>query len=480
MMIQGDVFERLPTIKPGSIDCTVTSPPYWALRSYLPKGHPLKHLEIGQEKTPQEYIAKMVRVFQLVRDCLADHGTLWVNVGDTYTHDSRGGETGGKHLEWHGEKAMSHARLVSTCDVIEAGNLALIPQRLAIALQDDGWIVRSYVIWHKPAPMPSSVSGWAWRRCRVKVGPSERIKGEKKGSSTNGRPHQARAANGKDFASTGHFGAPQTKLVGHSGYDCPNGAQWEDCPGCKKCIPNGGYVLRKGSWRPTSSYEPILMLAKTADYFCDGEPVKTPASGSSGGKAFGRILDEEGTTAAGASTRRCTKEDRERYDGGANLRDVWKISAEPLADAHYAAYPTELVRKCLLAGVSAKGYCPQCGKPWVRVIDSKAVPHPSPRSKSTAEARDAGAGLLRGGNQSNGSAALAPQVETVGWRPSCSCNAGEPRPGRVLDPFAGSGRTGIASKWLGLDFVGVELNPQYVEMAEGILRDDSPLFTEAM
>src|SRR5471030_3257798 len=89
-ILQGDVFAMLPTIAPGSVDCAVTSPPYWALRSYLPKGHPLKHLEIGQEKSPAEYVKKMVRVFDLVRDCLADHGTCWVNIGDSYSGGGNG------------------------------------------------------------------------------------------------------------------------------------------------------------------------------------------------------------------------------------------------------------------------------------------------------------------------------------------------------------------------------------------------------
>jgi DNA modification methylase len=101
-VIQGNVFDVLPTIAPGSIDVCVTSPPYWNLRSYLAKGHPLKRFELGNEKTPAEYVANMVRVFSLVRECMADHATCWLNVGDSYSHDSRGGETGGKHVDWCG------------------------------------------------------------------------------------------------------------------------------------------------------------------------------------------------------------------------------------------------------------------------------------------------------------------------------------------------------------------------------------------
>jgi adenine-specific DNA methylase len=109
----------------------------------------------------------------------------------------------------------------------------------------------------------------------------------------------------------------------------------------------------------------------------------------------------------------------------------------------------------------------------VRVIESKSVPHPSPRKNVTNRQ---GAIDTKGGNQANGSASTSPEVNTIGWRPSCSCPKDEPRPALVHDPFAGSGRTGQAAQWLGLDFVGVELNPVYVEMAERILREDAPLF----
>jgi site-specific DNA-methyltransferase (cytosine-N4-specific) len=71
----------LPTLDPGSVDICVTSPPYWMLRSYLSKDHPLKDRELGQEKTLEAYLENMVRVFRLVRNALADHGTVWLNIG---------------------------------------------------------------------------------------------------------------------------------------------------------------------------------------------------------------------------------------------------------------------------------------------------------------------------------------------------------------------------------------------------------------
>ncbi len=168
-ILQGDVFEQLSLIEKGSIDCSVTSPPYWKLRAYLPKDHPLKHLELGQEDTPKEYVEKIVRMCGLVRECLADHGTMWLNVGDTYSANCSYQVPDGK---W--EDVGNSAALSTQQTGVEAGNLCLIPQRLMISLQDDGWLVRSIIIWSKPSAMPASLTGWLWKRCRVKVRPGKR------------------------------------------------------------------------------------------------------------------------------------------------------------------------------------------------------------------------------------------------------------------------------------------------------------------
>jgi DNA modification methylase len=456
-IMQGCVFEKLPTITPGSVDIVVTSPPYWLLRSYLKKYHPLKHLELGQEATPQEYVENQVKVLRLVRECLADHGTVWLNMGDSYATGGSGSRANPGTLDGRpnsvttlqGEGRKDQAR-------IESGNLCLIPQRLAIALQDDGWYVRSVVVWHKPAPMPASIKGWRWEKCRVKVKSKDL-------DTVNGQK--------SDVSS----GPPQKGLAGHSGgagVFIP-AAEWADCPGCAKCRPNKGLVLRRGSWRPTSSWEPILMLAKTDRYFCDGEAVKLPPSAATVQRdLYSRILDDPDEQFA-------ARHDHETICDGANPRDVQTWASEPLREKHYAAFPTKLVEFCLRAGTSAKGYCSTCGKPWVRILQSKSVPHPHPRSSEAESARMSGAGFLRSRNQANGSASLAPETKTLGWKPSCSCAVNDPRPALVLDPFAGSGRTGVTSQLLGLDFVGCELNPDYVRMADKILRDAMPLFASS-
>jgi hypothetical protein len=347
-ILEGDVFSMLPTIAPGSIDAVCSSPPYFRLRSYLPPGHPLKALELGQEKTPQEWVANQVRVLSLVRTCLADHGVVWWNVGDSYANtpgNGRGGEGAGL---WDGGKAPH--RSGSKKDGVATGSLCLVPQRLQIALADDGWIVRSQVVWHKPACMPTSVCGWQWRRHRIKV---------------------------KD---QGRGQARQGNFSNHSGNKILDRAEYVDCPGCPKCEKTDKLVLRKGSWRPTSAWEPVLMLAKGPGYFSDGEPVKTPAAASTVSRdRYTRVLDDpdeqfavahdhETTCDSGANLRdvwRTRPEDLTREElielvremAGNGLPDCWTIASESLKEAHYAAFPTELVRRCLLSSVSAKGYC---------------------------------------------------------------------------------------------------------------------------
>jgi hypothetical protein len=211
------------------------------------------------------------------------------------------------------------------------------------------------------------------------------------------------------------------------------------------------------------------MLAKTGNYFCDGEAVKTPSQGATprefgrkDASAYGRE-ELTGNMAEGALW---------VDNGGANLRDVWSISHEPLRAAHYAAYPSELVYRCLAAGTSQEGYCDACGAPFARVVETK------PTGDGTAVARAVNGQADRHFWGGAGWAENAGTTQTLGWRPSCRCPDAKPRPGRVLDPFCGSGRTAVVARRMQLDFVGCELNETYAAMARKIVKDDAPLFND--
>ena len=169
-ILTGDVYARLPDIEPGSCRCCVTSPPYWGLRDYGVDG------QLGLEATPDEYVARMVAVFRLVRDALADDGTLWLNLGDSYIagqggRQSAAGEMPKSTLKMSkGPKKRSDVDVSgwSTRDVtvkttptaacgLKPKDLTGIPWMVAFALRADGWYLRSDIIWSKPNPMPESV-----------------------------------------------------------------------------------------------------------------------------------------------------------------------------------------------------------------------------------------------------------------------------------------------------------------------------------
>jgi len=149
-ILLGDAIEVLKTLPDNSIDCCVTSPPYWNLRDYLVSG------QIGNEPTMGEYIASIVAVFAEVRRALKPEGTCWVNLGDTYASAwsvNRRNVVGSGSLE-NGKRADRANRLT---DGLKEKDLCLIPHRCAIALQDDGWYVRQDIVWSKSNPMPESV-----------------------------------------------------------------------------------------------------------------------------------------------------------------------------------------------------------------------------------------------------------------------------------------------------------------------------------
>jgi DNA modification methylase len=132
-----------------SMQCCVTSPPYWGLRDYGTEG------QIGLESTPDAYVAKMVSVFREVRRVLKDDGTLWLNLGDSYCSIRWGDGTAPPPSNTGNKAALSMTRM---SDGLKPKDLVGIPWRVAFALQADGWYLRSDIIWSKPNPMPESVT----------------------------------------------------------------------------------------------------------------------------------------------------------------------------------------------------------------------------------------------------------------------------------------------------------------------------------
>lgn len=148
---QGDALTFIRTLPSNSVNCVMTSPPYFGLRDYGVDG------QWGLEPTPAEHVARMVELFREVRRVLRDDGVLWLNYGDSYANDEKwSGSTGGKHVsDLHGDTGIGRRKKETG---IAPKNLIGMPWRVAFGLQDDGWILRSDIIWAKPNPMPESVT----------------------------------------------------------------------------------------------------------------------------------------------------------------------------------------------------------------------------------------------------------------------------------------------------------------------------------
>lgn len=163
IILHGDVREQLKTLPDNSVQCCVTSPPYFGLRQYLPNGHPDKDKEVGIEPTPDAFVDALVSVFREVRRVLREDGTLWVNIGDSYAgagysnHDLNGSEW---KSDVNGDKRKTRQqdqRKALTPLGIKSKDLIGIPWMLAFALRKDGWYLRQDIIWSKTSCMPESV-----------------------------------------------------------------------------------------------------------------------------------------------------------------------------------------------------------------------------------------------------------------------------------------------------------------------------------
>lgn len=146
MILPGDALEQLKTLDPATVQTCITSPPYWGLRDYGVDG------QLGLEPTPEEYIARLVEIFAEVKRALKDDGTLWIVLGDSYAANRSYQVTDTKWRDVGNEKGSE------VPPGLKPKDLCMIPARVALALQADGWYLRSDIIWAKPNPMPESVT----------------------------------------------------------------------------------------------------------------------------------------------------------------------------------------------------------------------------------------------------------------------------------------------------------------------------------
>lgn len=243
----GDALQVACTLPDGSVQTIVTSPPYFGLRDYGEDG------QIGAEQAPAEYVAALVELFRELRRVLADDGTLWLNLGDSY-YSGRGASTG--------IDEKNPARRGFTRPLDKPGqpwarpkNLLGMPWRVAFALQDDGWNLRNEIIWSKPNAMPEAVTD---------------------------------------------------RLAGR--------------------------------------HEHVFLFAKQRRYYFDLDAIRKPHQPSTVAAASRKRIPYE------APGQRPNMKTRGMNESGANPGDVWEVTTVPFQDAHFAVYPPELIRPCILAG----------------------------------------------------------------------------------------------------------------------------------
>ena len=260
-ILVGDVREKLATLPDRSVRCCVTSPPYWGLRDYGVAG------QLGLEATPAAYVAAMVEVFRDVRQVLTDDGTLWLNLGDSYSSMRDSKVSPDSLREGDGTAVHTGANNRNPAALRSAGlkhkDLVGIPWRVAFALQEDGWYLRSDIIWSKPNPMPESVTD-----------------------------------------------------------------------------------------RPTKAHEYVFLLSKSARYFYDADAIREEASWTRENNPAWQIQRAETNAKKGAGNRNAADGGFTQWDSsqGRNCRTVWAIATAPFKEAHFATFPPELPRRCILAG----------------------------------------------------------------------------------------------------------------------------------
>lgn len=346
-ILQGDVRDMLKTLESDSVDCVVTSPPYWGLRDYGVAG------QLGMEPTLGEHIAVMVAVFDEVRRVMKPTATLWLNYGDCYATAPNGRSAADTKAAGNDDRTFRDKPFSTIGGSLKPKDLCMIPKRLAIALQDAGWWVRSEIIWGKTNPMPDSSGSYRPAVSHEKIFMLAK--------SDSGNCWRARDTGELSFAPDL---AERCALVTDASRE---GARWlkmgayYDSESSKR-DGNGGLTGTEHNRHSLGEAIPEKQRrSPTKVKMPDGWDTGSGGHGSRHrrGREAGKIIT---VTPRHQGHINHTGLDELGRGSGRLLRNyepaplsVWPMATEPFSEAHFATFPTELAARCITAG------CPNGG-----------------------------------------------------------------------------------------------------------------------
>lgn len=348
-ILVGDCIDMMRTLPDQSVQCCVTSPPYFGLRDYGVDG------QIGLEQTPAEFICRLVEVFREVRRVLRDDGTAWVNMGDSYASKPNGPIGLGGHNGDAPHVALRTANARRSSQIPEGfkhKDLMGMPWRLAFALQDDGWYLRQDIIWHKPNPMPESTRD----RCTKAHEYIFLLSKSRRYYCDMEAIREPANLTGKGNANGFRGGA----YVNGTTFDNVEGGS-RTSPGnfVQPTQPNNGVGWGHGTDAKSRNRQRVTVPTGWDTSTGDGDHGAFHKKGAERARrdSFKREDSKREQVIPGQNkgTHRPDREESAWDTATRNKRSVWTVATHSFKDAHFATFPPDLIRPCVLAGASRGG-----------------------------------------------------------------------------------------------------------------------------
>ncbi len=457
----------------------------------------------GNEPTPELYIEHFIEIFREVRRVLRPDGLCFVNLGDSYASDTKwGGTTGGKHAQGlHGTEVGRAKRVTGLKDK----DLMMMPARCAIALQADGWYLRSQIPWIKHSTMPESVDDRPTTAVEyVFMFSKERYYYyDKFAIQVEASPDtHARYGRGRGHSTKVELADERVRTFGAhmpgAGFKASMNQRGESRQNSSFTEATSAEVVGRRNWRNSDLFlESLRGLIQDADgnplalfvnpspmswQFCDDcKAIYSPADSS-------RLLRTWFCMACNVEIgngdfKRIPKTDsRRRCSCGA---DQWKCKTWCACGSyqdwasHFAGFPELFVEPLIKVGSSEKGCCPECRTPYERIVEPTgeyAQLLGKTWADSELDAKEGRGHSVSKQREIKRSPSISSSYNTVGWKQGCECPPMEPIPCVVMDFFSGAGTTPLMSARLNRSSISIEIKPEYVQLSWRRIIEDNPLF----